>query len=212
MISFEVGRKGLAYILSAIVLAAGISFGSGLFYGASITVAEPLAESSGALRVSSRTALETALDPVPRRQPLEIRRPYVPSTARQPRSLPNPRVYPPSSLRSLPALPSGRNSSAPVLGFRAGQRIPPTPYGDLIYQEARSRRLNPDLVAAVIWVESGFNPSAISHKGAIGLMQVIPATARRFGIDPDRLEEHLRSQGLLPSQRTRQQGLGLISR
>jgi soluble lytic murein transglycosylase-like protein len=42
--------------------------------------------------------------------------------------------------------------------------------------------LNPDLVRAVVLVESGFQVAARSHAGALGLMQLMPATARRFGV------------------------------
>jgi len=42
--------------------------------------------------------------------------------------------------------------------------------------------LEPDLVLAVIWAESNFNPQAHSPQDARGLMQLIPATARRFGV------------------------------
>src|SRR4030095_14294950 len=39
-----------------------------------------------------------------------------------------------------------------------------------------------DLVRAVVQVESGFNPYAVSPKGALGLMQLMPATAQQFGV------------------------------
>jgi soluble lytic murein transglycosylase-like protein len=42
--------------------------------------------------------------------------------------------------------------------------------------------LPPELLHSVIQVESNYNPHAISSKGALGLMQLIPATARRFGV------------------------------
>jgi hypothetical protein len=52
-----------------------------------------------------------------------------------------------------------------------------------IVQDASERqRLDPALVKAVISTESGWNARAISQKGAIGLMQLIPATAQRFGV------------------------------
>jgi soluble lytic murein transglycosylase-like protein len=54
---------------------------------------------------------------------------------------------------------------------------------DQIVQRAAERHnLDPALVKAVISTESGWNPSAISRKGAVGLMQLIPETAERFGV------------------------------
>jgi soluble lytic murein transglycosylase-like protein len=54
---------------------------------------------------------------------------------------------------------------------------------DQIVQEAAERHnVDPALVKAVITTESGWNPSAISRKGAVGLMQLIPETAERFGV------------------------------
>lgn len=44
--------------------------------------------------------------------------------------------------------------------------------------------VDPDLVRAVMRVESGGNPKAVSSAGAIGLMQLMPATARGLGVDP----------------------------
>jgi soluble lytic murein transglycosylase-like protein len=55
-------------------------------------------------------------------------------------------------------------------------------YDDLIDEQARRHGVRPDLVRAVVQVESAFNPYARSPKGALGLMQLMPATARQFGV------------------------------
>jgi soluble lytic murein transglycosylase-like protein len=54
-------------------------------------------------------------------------------------------------------------------------------YDAAITRAATEAKIRPELVRAVIVVESGFNPRAISHRGAIGLMQLLPATARHYG-------------------------------
>ncbi len=51
----------------------------------------------------------------------------------------------------------------------------------LVREAAERHRVDPALVRAVIETESNWNPSAFSRKGAIGLMQLIPTTAQRFG-------------------------------
>ena len=56
------------------------------------------------------------------------------------------------------------------------------PFARLIHSAARDAALDPALVHAVIHVESGYNPAARSPKGALGLMQVMPETAARYGI------------------------------
>jgi soluble lytic murein transglycosylase-like protein len=54
---------------------------------------------------------------------------------------------------------------------------------DRIVSEAAQRhQVDPALVKAVISTESGWNPQAVSRKGAVGLMQLIPATAQRYGV------------------------------
>lgn len=56
------------------------------------------------------------------------------------------------------------------------------PFAKEIAKAANAAALDPALVHAVIFVESRYRQSAISHKGAIGLMQVIPDTGARYGI------------------------------
>lgn len=53
----------------------------------------------------------------------------------------------------------------------------------MIDDAARRTALDPALVHALIAVESGYNPDALSAKGAVGLMQVLPETASRYGVD-----------------------------
>jgi len=53
----------------------------------------------------------------------------------------------------------------------------------MVRSMAPKYQLDPNLVLAVIETESGFNPKALSPKNAQGLMQLIPATASRFGVD-----------------------------
>ena len=52
-----------------------------------------------------------------------------------------------------------------------------------VVEAARAYQLDPALIHAVISAESGYNPLARSPKGATGLMQLMPATARRYGVD-----------------------------
>lgn len=66
--------------------------------------------------------------------------------------------------------------------FVDGAEVPATPYGEEIFAAAQRHGVNPELVAALVRHESAFNAGAVSHKGAGGLMQLMPATARRFGL------------------------------
>ncbi len=59
-------------------------------------------------------------------------------------------------------------------------------YEKLLNDAANEFNLDPALLKAVMAAESGFNPNAVSPKGAVGLMQVMPATAERFGLQADR--------------------------
>jgi soluble lytic murein transglycosylase-like protein len=70
---------------------------------------------------------------------------------------------------------SGDHYSASMLA-RASQ------YDAIIEKAAVSAAVEPNLLRAVIVVESGFNSRAVSKRGAVGLMQLMPATASRFGV------------------------------
>jgi len=76
---------------------------------------------------------------------------------------------------------SGYVTSAPAV--RVNPRA--TQFEALIDQHATANGLSPALVRAVIQTESAFNPRAVSHVGAMGLMQLMPGTARELGVvDP----------------------------
>lgn len=52
----------------------------------------------------------------------------------------------------------------------------------LIEKVAKEQRLHPGLLHAIVRIESAYNPQAVSKKGAQGLMQLMPATANRYGV------------------------------
>jgi soluble lytic murein transglycosylase-like protein len=90
-----------------------------------------------------------------------------------------------------------QNASAKAIRVPVG----PTPttrshpvFEPLIQQHASQQGIRADLVRAVIQVESAFNPKAVSPKGAMGLMQLMPATAKQFGVvDPFNPAENIRA-------------------
>jgi hypothetical protein len=64
----------------------------------------------------------------------------------------------------------------------AAQHTSPAQLNDVISEVSGRHHLDPDLVSSVIRAESGFNPHAVSHKGAQGLMQLMPQTASQLGV------------------------------
>lgn len=79
---------------------------------------------------------------------------------------------------------------AALMKTRLFQRLVDHPnirrYAALIDAAAGRHGLDSHFVKAVIAVESGFEPGAVSTKGAVGLMQVLPATGERYGLRADR--------------------------
>ncbi len=78
--------------------------------------------------------------------------------------------------RGVCAISSGNHAQAVALSAR-GER-----YRALVEQAAREYTLDSALLHAVIATESAYDPRAVSPKGAVGLMQLMPETARRYGV------------------------------
>jgi soluble lytic murein transglycosylase-like protein len=73
----------------------------------------------------------------------------------------------------------GRKIEPDVL---ANPRLARKPFQDEVVEAAKQTNLDPALIHAVIVAESNYNPNAVSAKGAEGLMQLLPDTARRYGV------------------------------
>ncbi|MEM8595475.1 MAG: transglycosylase SLT domain-containing protein, partial [Pseudomonadota bacterium] len=82
---------------------------------------------------------------------------------------------------ALAALTDRHRSAKPIVSQKLIASIVDR-YGRLIDDAAERHGISPALVAAVIAVESAGREKAVSHAGAGGLMQLMPATARRFGV------------------------------
>ena len=109
-------------------------------------------------------------------------------------------VSTPSVYRSFAYVPSGGYSSSYVSSYQYSMRpiylgLHPNEkaFEPYINDIAREHGVDPRLVKAVIRAESAFNPSAVSPKGAMGLMQLMPGTAMDMGVqDPYHPIQNLR--------------------
>lgn len=94
--------------------------------------------------------------------------------------------------------PDGRtllSNDPPAVSRRPAPRLaePSSDLLEIIERHATVRRLDPLLVRAVIQIESGYDPVAVSHKGAMGLMQLMPRTAAQLEVaDPFDPEANVR--------------------
>ncbi len=61
----------------------------------------------------------------------------------------------------------------------------------VITEASHQEDMEEELIRAVIQIESGFDPEAVSHRGARGLMQLMPGTAAELGVDPDNPAENI---------------------
>jgi soluble lytic murein transglycosylase-like protein len=91
-----------------------------------------------------------------------------------------------SRSKAVPAV-SKPSATVPEGGTAATSAVDSSQSGDdrldrIVREAAERHAVDPALVKAVISTESGWNPQAVSNKGAVGLMQLIPATAQRFGV------------------------------
>jgi soluble lytic murein transglycosylase-like protein len=62
------------------------------------------------------------------------------------------------------------------------KRVPALPYHQHIIKASQNHQVEAALIKAVIMAESGYNPKAVSRKGAKGLMQLMPGTAKWLGV------------------------------
>ena len=79
-------------------------------------------------------------------------------------------------------------SGAPIVPAYAFTAVSPAPvppqYAAVLMQAAAAANISPTLLSALVWQESRWNPQALSPKGAMGLAQLMPATARYLGVNP----------------------------
>lgn len=102
----------------------------------------------------------------------------VPDSSRYRLYLKNPGSYHPKPGRNVRAFADNAKSKR-SWSNRQGK----LPFNEIVTAAAIEQDLDPALLHAIIHVESRHNPEAVSTKGAIGLMQVLPETARRMGIE-----------------------------
>jgi soluble lytic murein transglycosylase-like protein len=89
---------------------------------------------------------------------------------------------------SPPSDRTGDENGAPVMPNAAFTDVTPAPvpqqFAAALTQAASAANISQALLAALVWQESRWNPLAVSRRGAVGLAQLMPATARDLGVNP----------------------------
>ena len=75
------------------------------------------------------------------------------------------------------------NRSAPPRELIQASQAEKNRFAPLVEAASRTYQVDAALLHAVISAESGYNPAAVSNKGAVGLMQLMPETAQRYGVE-----------------------------
>jgi hypothetical protein len=88
---------------------------------------------------------------------------------------------------------SQKMPTVPTLWLAKGEHL----FHPIIVKVATEHEIDPALIKAIIMAESGYNPKAISKKGAVGLMQLMPGTAEALGVEDIFNPEHNINGGVL---------------
>jgi soluble lytic murein transglycosylase-like protein len=84
------------------------------------------------------------------------------------------------------------NPIVPAYAYSAVAPAPvPPQFAAALTQAAAAANVSPTLLSALVWQESRWNPQALSPKGAMGLAQLMPATARTLGVNPADPQQNL---------------------
>lgn len=81
--------------------------------------------------------------------------------------------------------PAALSAAPPVSAAEEETEGASAPFHSLIHKAAVRHQVDAALVKAIIKAESGYNPQAVSNKGARGLMQLMPRTAKAMGLEKD---------------------------
>ncbi|WP_218188069.1 lytic transglycosylase domain-containing protein [Desulfosarcina cetonica] len=97
----------------------------------------------------------------------------------RPEQVPSPEVGPQDQRFAAAPTDATQKPTAPVKKSRPESHLP---FHRIVAQVAGRYEIDPSLIQAIIFAESGYNPKAKSKKGARGLMQLMPSTAKAFGV------------------------------